>query len=70
MNGRGSGDAIYRSRIRAEPTKLASLMLGRRDNKNASGLTGLYRCVIPDRSGVEQTLIVGIYSSHENSEIQ
>ena len=51
-------------------TKLASAVnLGRRDNMNTSGLTGLYRCVIPDRSGVDQTLIVGIYSSRKNSEL-
>ena len=36
---------------------------------NAGGLTGLYRCVIPDRSRVDQTLIVGLYSSRENSEL-
>ena len=69
VDGRGSGDVIYRSRSRAEPTNLASVSLGRRDNMNTSGLTGLYHCVIPDRSGVDQTLIVGIYSSRENSEL-
>ena len=69
MNSRGSGDVIYRSRSRAEPTKLGSVSLGRRNNMNAGGLTGLYRCVIPDRSGVDQTLIVGLYSSRENSEL-
>ena len=67
MNGHGSGDVIYRSRSRAGSTTLASVSLGRRDNMNANGLTGLYRCVIPDRSGVDQTLIVGVYSSNENS---
>ena len=70
VNSRGSGDVIYRSRSRAEPTKLGSVSLGRRDNMNASGLTGLYRCLIPDRSGVDQTLIVGLYSSRKNSELK
>ena len=53
----------------ASAVNLASVSLGRRDNMNTSGLTGLYRCVIPDRSGVDQTLIVGIYSSRKNSEL-
>ena len=71
MGGRGSSDGIYRTRSRAEPTKLATVMLGRRNDRvNASGPAGLYRCVIPDRSGVDQILIVGIYISSENSEYE
>ena len=64
VSGRGSGEDIYRTRS----AKLATVMLGRR-NLSASGPTGLYHCVIPDRSGVDQTLFVGIYSSSENSEL-
>ena len=71
VSSRSSGNDIYRSRSGAgskSSTRLATVMLGRQ-NPNASGPTGLYRCVIPDRSGVEQTLILGIYSSSENSEL-
>lgn len=71
VTGRSSSENIYRVRSSAESkssTKLNAVMLGRRD-VNASGPTGLYRCVIPDRFGVDQTFIIGIYSSHENSEL-
>ena len=36
----------------------------------ATGPTGLYQCVIPDSSGVEQTLFVGIYTTRENSKLK
>ena len=64
---RSSGEDIYRIRT----TRLATIMLGRRDKRPnaARGPTGLYRCVIPDRHGINQTLIVGVYSSIENSEL-
>ena len=69
---RSSGEYIYRTRSGAESissTRLATIMLGRRDERpNAREPTGLYRCVIPDRHGIDQTLIVGVYSSNENSE--
>lgn len=71
VGSRGSGGDIYRSRTTAEPTKPGTVMLGCRDQRpNANGPTGLYSCIIRDRHGVKQTLIVGIYSSHENSELQ
>ena len=70
---RGSGEDIYRIRSGAESmssTSLATTMLGRRDERpDARGPTGLYQCVIPDRHGINQTLIVGVYSSNENSEL-
>lgn len=70
---RSSGEDIYRIRSGAESmssTSLATVMLGRRDERpNARRPTGLYRCVIPDRHGINQTLIVGVYSSNENSEL-
>lgn len=71
VSSRSSGDDIYRTRSGAKSkssTKLATVMLGRQ-NPSARGPTGLYHCIIPDRSGVDQTLIVGIYSSSENSEL-
>ena len=70
VTSRGSSEDIYRIRSNAGSSgKLASVMLGRRD-VNAIGPTGLYRCVIPDRFGVDQTLIVGIYFSSNNSELE
>ena len=72
VSSRNSGEDIYRIRSGAGSmlsTRLATIMLGRRDERsNARGPTGLYRCVIPDRHGINQTLIVGVYSSNENSE--
>ena len=38
--------------------------------RSVTGPTGLYHCVIPDGSGVNQTLFVGIYTSIENSELK
>ena len=29
-----------------------------------SGYEGLYTCIIPDENGVNQTLVVGIYTTH------
>ena len=29
-----------------------------------SGYEGLYTCIIPDENGVSQTLVVGIYTTH------
>ena len=31
-------------------------------HRRAGGVSGIYRCVIPDQSGVNQTLYVGLYS--------
>ena len=68
-----SGEDIYGTRSGAESmssTRLATIMLGCRDERpNDRGPTGLYRCVIPGRHGINQTLIVGVYSSNENSEL-
>ena len=69
---RSSGQDIYRMRSGAESTtstRLAAVTLGHRNSSAASGPMGLYRCVIPDSSGVDQTLTVGIYSSHDNSKL-
>ena len=70
---RSSGEDIYRIRSGAESMssmRLATIMLGRRDERlNARGPIGLYRCIIPDRHGINQMLIVGVYSSNENSEL-
>ena len=71
VKSRSSAEDVYRMRSGAKSTSLtnlASVILGRRNTSAASGPTGLYRCIIPDRSGVDQTLIVGIYFSHDNSE--
>ena len=51
---RSSGEDIYRTRNGAESIssmRLATIMLER---PNARGPTGLYRCVIPDRHGINQ----------------
>ena len=43
-----------------------------RDN-SLSGYEGLYTCIIPDESGTNQTLVVGIYRTqtyNENSELK
>ena len=31
------------------------------------GIEGLYTCIIPDENGVNQTLVVGIYTNHAYS---
>ena len=54
-----AGENIYRDRTSA------TVRLHRRNG--ATGPTGLYHCVIPDSSGVDQTLFVGIYTIRENS---
>ena len=46
----------------------ATVRLHRRNG--ATGPTGLYHCVIPDSSGVNQTLFVGIYTNRENSKLK
>ena len=33
-------------------------------NLGLSGYEGLYTCIIPDENGVNQTLVVGIYTTH------
>ena len=38
------------------------IALGR--NYGLSGYEGLYTCIIPDENGVNQTLVVGIYTNH------
>ena len=57
-----TGGSIYRDRTSA------TVRLHRR--RSVTGPTGLYHCVIPDGSGVNQTLFVGIYTSIENSELK
>ena len=60
----GSNDAggnIYQDRTGA------TVRLHRRNG--AIGPTGLYHCVIPDSSGVDQTLFVGAYTIRENSNL-
>jgi hypothetical protein len=69
---RGSGADIYRIRSGVQSSssiRPATIMLGRRDKRAiANGSTGLYHCIIPDRYGINQRLIVDVYSSSENSE--
>ena len=31
-------------------------------HRRTGGVSGIYRCVIPDQSGVNQTLYVGLYA--------
>ena len=33
-------------------------------NKGLAGIEGLYNCIIPDENGVNQTLVVGIYTNY------
>ena len=32
-------------------------------NRRRGGVTGIYRCVIPDAAGVDQTMYVGVYTA-------
>ena len=32
-------------------------------HRHTGGVSGIYRCVIPDQSGVNQTLYVGLYAT-------
>ena len=71
LGSNGAGGDIYHDRTGAESassTSDATVRLHRRNG--ATGPTGLYHCVIPDSSGVEQTLFVGIYTSSENSKFK
>ena len=68
LGSNGAGGDIYRDRTGADSassTNDATVTLNRRNG--ATGPTGLYYCVIPDSSGVDQTLFVGIYIIRENS---
>ena len=70
LRSRGAGGNIYRSRTGAESTSSMSDATVRLNRRNgATGPTGLYRCVISDSYGVEQTLFVGIYTSNVNSKL-
>ena len=62
LGSKGAGGNIYRDRTGA------TVRLHRRND--ATGPTGLYHCVIPDSSGVDQTLFVGIYTIRENSKLK
>ena len=64
----GSGDDIFRGRrdYDASPGELGSVRLHRRNDVVSP--VGLYGCVIPDASGVNQNLYVGIYTTSDNSE--
>ena len=61
LGSKGAGGNVYRDRTSA------TVRLHRRNA--ATGPTGLYHCVIPDSSGVEQTLFVGIYTTSDNSKL-
>ena len=66
-----AGGNIYRGRTGAESASSmsdATLRLHRRND--ATGPTGLYHCVVPDSSGLDQTLFVGIYTIGENSKLK
>ena len=32
-------------------------------NKRRGGVDGIYRCVIPDAAGVDQTIYIGVYTA-------
>ena len=38
-----------------------------RDGTGLSGVDGIWRCVIPDSSGIERTKYIGVYSSETNN---
>ena len=62
---------IYRDRTGADSVSSMSDATVRLNRRNgATGPTRLYHCVIPDSSGVDQTLVVGIYTSRENSKLK
>ena len=70
LGSSGSGGGIYQDRTggdSAAPQTAATVRLNHRNG--ATGPTGLYRCVISDSYGVEQTLFVGIYTSNVNSKL-
>ena len=67
----GSSGHIYHDRTGAESASSMSEATVRLHRRNgATGPTGLYQCVIPDSSGVDQTLFVGIYTTRENSKLK
>ena len=35
-----------------------------RMNRRRGGVTGIYRCVIPDAAGVNQTIYIGVYTAN------
>ena len=68
----GSNVSIYRSRTGANINSVslqegATVRLNRKNN--AVDPTGVYRCEIPDRDGVNRTLFVGVYVSINNSKL-
>ena len=70
LGSNGAGGDIYHERTGAESASSMSDATVRLHRRNgATGPTGLYHCVIPDSSGVEQTLFVGIYTSRENCKL-
>ena len=58
VNNDASGDAIYRGR------GPSTVFLQRRNNAQT---TGVFRCEIPDASGANQTLYVGVYPVNSGS---
>ena len=71
LGSRGAGGDIYRYRTGAESASTTSDATVRLNYKNGTtGPTGLYHCVLPDSSGVDQMLFVGIYTIRENSKLK
>ena len=71
LGSNGAGENFYHDRTGADSASSmsdATVRLHRRNS--ATGPTGLYHCVIPDSSGVDQTLFVGIYTNRENSKLK
>ena len=61
----GEGYSFYRYRRDSGNGALGGALLNRRFG--AMGPNGIYRCVIPDADGVNQTLYIGLYAnSNEN----
>ena len=58
--GSASGNSVFRSRA------LGVLQLNRRNN--AQSPTGVYRCEIPDASGSNQNIFVGVISNGNQGE--
>ena len=50
----GDGDDFYRNR---GPSVV-------RLNRRRRGVTGIYYCVIPDTTGVDQTMFIGVYTAN------
>ena len=68
LGSNGAGGDIYHERTGAESASSMSDATVRLHRRNgATGPTGLYHCVVPDSSGVDQTLFLGIYTTRENS---